>query len=543
MRQAVDVHLSSTRHYPMTDSMPGSNPAAAPNLEGYVLAGRYRITRLIGEGGMGVVYEGEHIEIGKRLAIKLVHAVHAQHSEIIARFKREARSASAIESEHIIQIFDVGHDERAGLFLVMELLRGMDLRDFLTVEERLDPLAASCLILQATRGLVKAHAAGIVHRDLKPANIFLTNLDDGSARVKLVDFGVAKVLRDVSPISVQSLTRSGTVVGTAQYMSPEQAQGLASIDHRSDIYSLGAVFYEMLVGMPAVPSYSAYEQTIVHIATREAPRVSHTVSGIDPKLDSLVADMLQNTAATRIQNMGHVRERLLEVYPHLDDVRVKLSHFVKPDTFSRRKEPRDACLGRSPTEVATHSDERSRVARSGVSEIGSARTHKQTTGLSMSRTRSERAAAGRTVALGTSRRASLAPTWISAIVALVLGGAVIVVHGRIVSDTPLLQGAPVASSSLSARPAADGGARSTSPEAKRLDLGEAKPPPSLNIGVTPDAGSLDGASMSSSASSTSSPSAPVLSPPTPGVQALEPPKRPIGRPKKQVGGAGIVNEF
>src|SRR5689334_409997 len=146
---------------------------------GIMIAGKYVVKRLLGQGGMGAVYEGEHVEIGKRVAIKVIDTRHAAHDELAARFRREARAASAVESDNIVQVFDVGHDPSAGLYMVMEFLTGEDLAQRL---ERSGPLSveeALALGTQAARALAKAHAAGVVHRDLKPANLFLVAREEG----------------------------------------------------------------------------------------------------------------------------------------------------------------------------------------------------------------------------------------------------------------------------------------------------------------------------------------------------------------------------
>jgi serine/threonine-protein kinase len=271
---------------------------------------------------MGAVYEAEHVEIGKRVAIKLVRSIHARHTEIAARFKREARSASAIESDHIVQVFDAGNDPELGLFMAMEMLRGEDLGTLLTRSGRLDPETACGVVLQAASALEKAHTAGIVHRDLKPANIFLVTREDQTAMVKLVDFGIAKVVREENAASGGGLTRTGSAIGTPNYMSPEQAQGLLTLDHRTDVYSLGAVLYEMIVGRPPFPEMPTYEQTILQILTKPVPRASASMPNLPPALDQLVADMMQFQPEQRIGRMREVRERILATFPGLDKARI-----------------------------------------------------------------------------------------------------------------------------------------------------------------------------------------------------------------------------
>jgi len=286
---------------------------------GRLVAGKYRIRRKLGKGGFGAVYEAEHVEIEKRVAIKTIDKAHASAPERVARFKREARIAGSVESEHIVHVFDVGADPELGLFLVMELLKGEDLAHVLGRRGRLDPLFACGLAKQAAHGLEKAHAAGIVHRDLKPANVFLVERDDGTTLVKLVDFGIAKLVRDAhdARFAKRGITRRGTAIGTPQYMSPEQAQALDTVDHRTDVFSLGAVLFEAIAGQAYLPERPTYEQQILTLMSTTAPRLSTLVPAVPPALDDLVADMLEHDVARRVQNMRTVRERLEGIYPAL----------------------------------------------------------------------------------------------------------------------------------------------------------------------------------------------------------------------------------
>jgi len=279
---------------------------------------------------MGAVYEAEHVEIGKRVAIKLVRAIHARHAEIAARFRREARSASVIESDHIVQVFDAGNDPELGLFMAMELLRGEDLGSVLTRTGRLDPETACSVVLQAASALEKAHAASIVHRDLKPANIFVVQREDQTGMVKLVDFGIAKIVRDENAGGGGGLTRMGSAIGTPNYMSPEQAQGLTTLDHRTDVYSLGAVLYEMVVGEPPFPEMPTYEQTILQILTKPVPRASQKAPHIPAALDQLIADMMNADPEQRMGKMRDIRDRIMAFYPGLEKARLLLAPRSEP---------------------------------------------------------------------------------------------------------------------------------------------------------------------------------------------------------------------
>jgi serine/threonine-protein kinase len=334
-----------------------ANEIAGDSPIGRVIHGRYRVKRLLGEGGMGGVYEGEHLEIGKRVAIKIVHALHARDPQIAARIKQEARSTGAIESEHIVQVFDAGEDPQLGLFLVMEMLKGEDLSKLLLRKTRVSSMAGATIVLQAAQGLARAHAAGIVHRDLKPANIFLSTRDDGSSLVKLVDFGIAKLVRDASQASQAQgagLTRMGMVIGTPQYMSPEQAQGLLTVDHKTDIYSLGAVLFEAIVGRSPFLEMPTYEQTILQIMTLQAPRISSVVPDVDPELDQLCAEMMAHDMNARPRDMGVVRERLLRIFPQIEGGRLPMRSLsnemdatATPDQSGELRAQVDAVLARS----------------------------------------------------------------------------------------------------------------------------------------------------------------------------------------------------
>jgi serine/threonine protein kinase len=285
------------------------------------IAGKYRIRRLVGLGGMGAVYEGEHVELGKRIAVKIIDTASAMSSELTTRFKREARAASAVESEHIVQVFDVGSDPEIGLFMVMEFLVGEDLEMRLRKEEgrRLDPIPATQIAHQTARALVKAHAARVIHRDLKPANIFLTARDDGTLRVKVLDFGISKLLSSDASVPAKkdalALTQEGVALGTPQYMSPEQAQGLTTIDHRTDIWSLGAVLYEAVAGRPAYPEMKTYEEVIMKILVERPPPLSEIAPWVPPELAAVIHDALQHDVKKRIPDCATFAARLAAAMP------------------------------------------------------------------------------------------------------------------------------------------------------------------------------------------------------------------------------------
>jgi serine/threonine protein kinase len=288
--------------------------ASEQRIVGTIVAGKYRVRRVIGSGSMGIVCEAEHLEIGKRLAIKVIDASLAGMSDIAMRFRQEARAASLVESQHIVQVFDVGADEKLGLYLVMEYLTGEDLSARIAREKRLSPDAAVRFAVQVARGLAKAHEAGVVHRDLKPANIFLADREDDEPLVKILDFGISKVIDASRADSKLKLTRAGTVVGTPQYMSPEQAQGL-SVDEKTDVWALGLVLYEMLAGRPAYPELPTYEAFIIHLVSHPPDPLRKVAPWVPGALADVVHQAIEHDMAARIPSCIELARRLLEAHP------------------------------------------------------------------------------------------------------------------------------------------------------------------------------------------------------------------------------------
>ena len=284
---------------------------------GAVLGSRYRLLERIGEGGMGDVYEAEDAASGGRVAVKLIRADRDGLSEaVVRRFQREARAAMAVASEHIARVLDAGFDEGARApYLVMELLRGEDLD---AVLRRLGPLPPACalrVVGQACAGLAAAHGAGIVHRDIKPANLFLARGEGGGGggriTVKLLDFGIAKVLAGPEGgVGSGSLTSTGMMLGSALYMSPEQAQGLRGIDHRSDIWSLGVVLYAALTGREPHANAGFLGDIILAICERPPTPVREAAPWVGAEVAAIVHDALRLEPEERMQSAGEMLGRI-----------------------------------------------------------------------------------------------------------------------------------------------------------------------------------------------------------------------------------------
>jgi serine/threonine-protein kinase len=288
--------------------------ATYSSLVGLAVGGKYEVRRVLGAGGMGVVCEAIHQDIGKKVALKLIDKTMKESDLIVQRFRVEAKAAGAIQSEHIVNVFDVGADPRVGLYMVMEHLVGEDLQTRLEKDKRLDVKLTVMIAHQVARGLVKAHEAGVIHRDLKPANVFLTQRDNGQLLVKLLDFGVSKLLSDQGS---GRITGAGAPIGTPLYMSPEQAEGKDDTDGRADIWSLGAVMYEALAGAPPFPDRGSYHGTIVGILTSRPKLLHDAAPWVPPELASVVDAMLVHDRSARIKDAAAVTQRLLEAYPHV----------------------------------------------------------------------------------------------------------------------------------------------------------------------------------------------------------------------------------
>lgn len=220
----------------------------SPVAVGEVLAGKYRVERVIGVGGMGVVVQAMHLDLDRRVALKFMLVDVIGHSaDAVARFLREGRAAAMLQSEHVARVMDVGRLETGEPYMVMEFLEGQDLSDVLREHGPLSVERAVSYVLQACEAIAEAHAAGIVHRDLKPSNLFLSQRSDGTPLVKVLDFGISKVVRPKGEASSSAgITSTQAILGSPAYMSPEQVRSSKNVDARTDIWALGIILYEML---------------------------------------------------------------------------------------------------------------------------------------------------------------------------------------------------------------------------------------------------------------------------------------------------------
>jgi serine/threonine-protein kinase len=293
-------------------------PLSGRAFVGETLGGKYRVTRVLGLGGMGIVCEARHIELGgRRFAVKLVQRYFAGSELAVARFRREVRAIAAIESDHIVQVTDVGVDETFGLYMVMEFLQGEDLSSHLHRVGQIKPIEAVKIAHQIARGLAKAHEARIIHRDLKPGNVFLTRRDDGSVCVKIYDFGISKLVGDPEKTGTWNaeLTAVGMPVGTPQYMSPEQAHGRSDLDPRSDVWSLGAVLFEMLAGRGPYPPRGRVHHTIMRVMSEDPPLLEQVAPWVPVAVAQIVDGALQRDRDRRIPDCNVFAEMLERAMP------------------------------------------------------------------------------------------------------------------------------------------------------------------------------------------------------------------------------------
>jgi eukaryotic-like serine/threonine-protein kinase len=275
------------------------------HIVGDILEGKYRIIRVIGEGGWGVVYEGENARTLKRVAIKVLRAHAGVTPEIRTRFEREAQAGGRIASDHIVQVFDLGNLPDGTHYMVMELLVGDDLGTRLRAAGQLEPVVAVKLFVQLLDGLGAAHRAGILHRDLKPENLFLVRTRTGEDFVKILDFGVSKF-----SAPGMTATRTGAVLGSPYYMAPEQARGLKNIDGRTDLYSVGAVLFECVTGRVPFDGEN-FNDLMFKIVLSPRPSPLYLRPDLDPTLASIIVKSIAADPRERFASAEEFRATLV----------------------------------------------------------------------------------------------------------------------------------------------------------------------------------------------------------------------------------------
>ncbi|MCA9643059.1 MAG: serine/threonine protein kinase [Myxococcales bacterium] len=269
-------------------------------VEGEILAGKYRIERVLGRGGMGVVVQAHHTVLGERVAIKFLLADQVASNDAMVRFLREAKAAAKIKSQHIARVSDVGTLDDGAPYMVMEYLEGRDLSQVLEVERVVRTEDAVDFVIQACDAIAEAHSAGIIHRDINPPNLFLTRHHDGSPLIKVLDFGISKFNSADEP---DGITRTAAIMGSALYMSPEQLQRTKNVDLRTDIYALGITLYELLSNRQPFTAETLPELAVAIVMGDPTP-LAQLRPDLDPGLIAVIEKAFARDLNQRFQNVG-----------------------------------------------------------------------------------------------------------------------------------------------------------------------------------------------------------------------------------------------
>jgi serine/threonine protein kinase len=296
---------------------------------GAVFGGQYRIQERMGSGGMGAVYRGTQLSVDRPVAIKVIAPEIEQTAQHVQRFRREAEALAKLQHPNTVHLLDFGVTDEGRLYMVMELLSGMDLEAQMAQYGSVELAPALRIVRQIARSLSEAHALGVIHRDLKPSNVFLCHVEGGDSFVKVMDFGVAGFLREEDGRS--ALTMKGTVLGTAAYMSPEQAQGYA-VDARADLYSLGVLLFEMIAGRTPFQANSAVSLLIAHVS-EEPPRLADISPDIPEReaVQMLLDDLLAKDPAKRLASSTDLIERIDALLAELGEMpMVPAGHSLTP---------------------------------------------------------------------------------------------------------------------------------------------------------------------------------------------------------------------
>jgi eukaryotic-like serine/threonine-protein kinase len=287
-------------------------------VNGKVVGQRYQIVRLIGAGGMGSVHEAVDSVTGARIAVKLITAEMAKNATLMGRFEREAKAAATIDTPHIVKVLDAGMDTASDLpFLVLELLEGEDVQQLIKRLGPLRPDLALRIVAQACLGLDRAHESRIIHRDIKPANFFLAKTGSGQRVVKLLDFGIAKIGHDPSNSKAETagLTRTGSMLGSPLYMSPEQARGHKDIDRRADIWSMGVVLYQALTARTPHQDTDALGELIIAICTEEAAPIQELAPWVAPEVATIAHRAMRFAPEERYQTAADMLDAIRPLLP------------------------------------------------------------------------------------------------------------------------------------------------------------------------------------------------------------------------------------
>ena len=298
-----------------------------PLKPGQVLDGKYRVLRPVGSGGMADVFEAENLLIRRQVAIKVLNAAGTRRKDLVVRFEREAQAAGQIGSDHIVEVLDLGRLPDGSPYMVMEYLAGETLSERIARLGQLTPAATRDLVVQVLDALQAAHAAGIVHRDLKPSNIFILHEKAGRPDfVKIIDFGVSKFQAGGG---IEETTTTGEVLGSPNYMAPEQAEGSRSVDHRADLYAIGVILYKAVTGRAPFHAESFNEMLVKIVLGQPAPIREYTPD-LDAVFEAIITRAMARDPEARFQSAGEF-SYILERWPNVTAEEVlEPMNFVPP---------------------------------------------------------------------------------------------------------------------------------------------------------------------------------------------------------------------
>jgi serine/threonine-protein kinase len=342
---------------------------------GDLIADKYRIERLLGSGGMGFVVAARHVQLDDQVAIKFLSSEMLSNELAVSRFDREARAAARIKNEHVVRVFDVGRLPNGAPYLVMEYLTGGDLGEWLRENGPAPVERAAEFVIQACAALADAHRIGIVHRDIKPSNLFCVEKPGQNPLIKLLDFGISKVSTPIDG----SITDTSMAVGSPSYMSPEQMRSASQVDHRTDIWSLGVVLYELLTNRLPFPG-ATYPEICLKVVNEPPPRPSTYRADLPPPLEAIILKCLEKEREQRYSNVSELARALVEFAPvrarHTFEALVAGEPAVQrgggsSGGISGDATSKTAVLGQPTSTIAARDDGRSNAAQS-VASIPSA---------------------------------------------------------------------------------------------------------------------------------------------------------------------------
>jgi serine/threonine-protein kinase len=326
-------------------SMPSEPPPAAPEEDpdaqvraafrqltvGSVIDGKYRIDKELGRGAMGVVVAATHVQLGERVALKFLHVRSPSEGEDFqARFRREAKVSARLKNEHVTRVIDVGLFQGKVPFMVMDFLVGTDLRELVKTNGPLPLHVALDYVTQICIGIAEAHALGIVHRDLKSGNLFVTKQADGTDLIKILDFGISKWKAEQE--ATGEGTKTGVILGSPKYMSPEQMFGSAEVDHRADVWAIGAIVYEMLTGKPPFDFPTVMRVCVELGSNNPPPSITKLRDDVTPELEAAIFRCFVRDRAARVQNVAELAGGVLDAVeaPFAKGVRHKIMAILDP---------------------------------------------------------------------------------------------------------------------------------------------------------------------------------------------------------------------